>query len=133
VSKDGKHWIAAVPVFDAATQGRTRREALDMIADWFETMADRKEFTVRVHATGRSEFEVSCDDCRPMISLLLRRQRQMSGLSLRQAAQRLGARSRNAYARYEQGSSVPSVEKLDQLLKAIAPEREIVVRQSDVR
>ena len=49
VEANGKHWIAAVPVFDAATQGRTRREALDMIADWFEQLRIWKQFPVRVH------------------------------------------------------------------------------------
>ena len=100
------------------------------VDDWFITMVDRKGFSVRIHPTGRDEFEVSSDDARPMISLLLQRQRQKSGLSLAQAAQRLGAKSRNAYARYEQGVSVPTVEKLDKLLRAIAPDRDIVVRQS---
>jgi predicted transcriptional regulator len=123
--------LAEVPVFDAMTQGRTRKEALDMIADWFITMVDRKGFTVRTHAVHADEFEVSSEDARTMISLLLQRQRQKSGLSLAQAAERLGAKSRNAYARYEQGVSVPTVEKLDELLRAIAPDREIVVRQSD--
>jgi transcriptional regulator with XRE-family HTH domain len=66
-----------------------------------------------------------------MIRLLLQRQRQKSGLSLAEVAHRLGAKSRNAYARYEQGVSVPTIEKLDELLRAIAPDREIVVRQSD--
>jgi predicted RNase H-like HicB family nuclease len=129
--RDGKHWIAEVPVFDAMTQGRTRKEALDMITDWFETMVGNNEHAVGVHATSRDEFEVGCSDSRPMISLLLRRQRQRSGLSLAQAAHRLGARSRNAYARYEQGACVPTVEKLDQLLRAVAPKRNLVVRQSD--
>jgi transcriptional regulator with XRE-family HTH domain len=65
-----------------------------------------------------------------MISLLLRRQRQMSGLSLGDAAARLGVKSRNAYARYERGTSVPTVEKLEELLHAVAPGREIVLQQS---
>ena len=129
--RDGKWWLAEVPIFDATTQGRTRKEALDMIADWFITMVDRKGFSVRIHPTERDEFEVSSDDARPMISLLLQRQRQKSGLSLAQAAQRLGAKSRNAYARYEQGVTVPTVQKLDELLRAIAPNRDVVVRQSD--
>jgi len=129
--RDGKWWLAEVPVFDAMTQGRTRKEALDMIADWFITMVDRKGFWVYVQLTGRDDFEVNSDDARTMISLLLQRQRQKSGLSLAQAAQRLGAKSRNAYARYEQGVSVPTVAKLDELLRAIAPDRGIVVRQSD--
>ena len=129
--RDGKWWLAEVPVFDAMTQGRTRKDALDMIADWFVTMVDRKGFSVQIHSTGKADFEVSSDDARTMISLLLQRQRQKSGLTLAQAAQRLGAKSRNAYARYEQGVSVPTVEKLDELLRAIAPDRDIVVRQSD--
>jgi predicted RNase H-like HicB family nuclease/DNA-binding transcriptional regulator YiaG len=131
VYRDGKWWLAEVPVFDAMTQGRTRKEALDMIADWFITLVDRKGFSVHVEPTGRDDFEVSSDDARTMISLLLQRQRQKSGLSLAQAARRLGAKSRNAYARYEQGVSVPTVAKLDELLRAIAPDRDIVVRETD--
>lgn len=131
LSKDGEWWLAEIPVFDAMTQGRTRQEAFEMIADWFLSIVDRKGFSVQVYPTGRSDFEVSSDDTRTMVSLLLQRQRQKSGLSLAQAAQRLGAKSRNAYARYEQGVSVPTIEKLDQLLRAIAPESHIVVRQSD--
>jgi predicted RNase H-like HicB family nuclease/DNA-binding XRE family transcriptional regulator len=130
IYKDGKHWLAEVPVFDAMTQGRTRREALDMIADWFRTLVDQPDFSLRVHSIDRATFEVGSDNPRAMISLLLRRQRQKSGLSLAQAAQRLGAKSRNAYARYEQGRAVPTVEKLDELLKAVAPDQDIVVRES---
>ena len=127
---EGKFWLAEVPVFDAMTQGRTRREALDMIADWFVTMANRKGFSVDIHPAGKDEFEVSSADARTMVSLLLKRQRQKSGLSLAQAAQRLGAKSRNAYARYERGVSAPTVEKLDELLRAVAPGRDIVLQQS---
>lgn len=101
-----------------------------MVADWFISMADRKGLTVHIDSISRTEFEIDCRDSRAMISLLLRRQRHKSGLSLQEVAHRLGARSRNAYARYEQGRSVPTVEKLDQLLKAVAPERDIVVRES---
>jgi predicted RNase H-like HicB family nuclease len=131
VRKDGKHWLAEVPLFDAVTQGRTRSQALDMLADWFETMVARSNFAVVVHQTSGDAFEVDGSDSRAMISLLLRRQRHKSGLSLAQVAARLGARSRNAYARYERGSAVPTVEKLEELLKAVAPKREIVVRESE--
>jgi len=131
LSRDGKWWLAEVPVFDAMTQGRTRKEAFDMIADWLVTLVDRQGFAVEIHPTGRLDFEVSSRDARTMISLLLQRQRQRSGLSLSQAAERLGARSRNAYARYEQGVSAPTVEKLDELLRAVAPDRDLVLHQGD--
>ena len=128
--RDGKHWLAEVPVLGAMTQGRTRADALAMIVDWFVTMVEGQRFAVEVVNVRASSFEVA-GDTRRMISLLLRRQRQQSGLSLSAVAERLGARSRNAYARYEQGLSVPTVEKLAELLTAIAPGRDIVVDLSN--
>lgn len=130
VYRDKSFWLAEVPVFEAMTQGRSRREALEMIEDWFATMVDRPGFSVTVDLKGRQEFEVSASDLRSMISLLLRRQRQRSGLSLAEAAERLGAKSRNAYARYERGESLPTIEKLDQLLRAVSADRDLVVDQS---
>jgi transcriptional regulator with XRE-family HTH domain len=56
--------------------------------------------------------------------------REASGLTLAEAARRLGARSRNAYARYEQGSSVPTIEQLNRLIAAVSPGRDFVIRQS---
>jgi predicted RNase H-like HicB family nuclease len=49
VYKDGNFWLAEVPIFDAMTQGHTRKEALAMIADWFETMADSPGFSAQVY------------------------------------------------------------------------------------
>ena len=56
----------------------------------------------------------------------------ISGLSLAQVAERLGMKSRNTYARYEQGRSVPSVEKLNELLNAVCPQRDIVIDESTI-
>jgi hypothetical protein len=125
--RDGKHWLAEVSVFDAMTQGRTQAEALAMIADWFSTVVDRPRFAVRVVNVRGTQFEIAVTDSRPMIGLLLRRQRQKSGLSLRATAERLGIKSPSTYARYEKGTTVPTVERLAELLKAVAPDREILV------
>jgi len=65
-----------------------------------------------------------------MTALLLRRRREASGSSLWQVALRLGASSRNAYARYERGEAVPTLHKLDALLKAASPEGDFVIRES---
>lgn len=128
--KDGRHWLAEVPILDAMTQGATRAEALEMVADLVVTLADRPGFTVQVHPDGEDGFDVSSADARTMTSLLLRRQRQRSGLSLAEVAERLGETSRNAYARYERGTSVPTLAKLDELLRAVAPGRDLVLQQS---
>lgn len=127
--RSGRWWLAEVPVFDAVSQGRTRREALEMIGDWFVTLVDRRGFAVDVRETGPRRFDVGSNDGRAMISLLLRRQRQRSGLSLAEASLRLDAKSRNAYARYEQGLCVPTIEKLDSLLRAVSPDRDLVIGQ----
>lgn len=128
LSKDGRFWLAQIPLLDAVTQGRTKPEALRMIADWLETMVNRKDFHARVFPTGKTSFEVSGNDAAAMTALLLRRRREASGASLRDVAKRLGASSRNAYARYERGEAVPTLEKLDALLKAASPERDFVIR-----
>ncbi len=130
VYKDKNFWLAEVPIFEAMTQGRTKKEALAMIGDWFETMINMPGFSVTIYPGKKGEFEVGSEDVRAMIGLLLKRQREVSGLSLAEAAERLGARSRNAFARYEQGTSVPSIEKLNDLLRAVSPGRDFVLRQS---
>jgi transcriptional regulator with XRE-family HTH domain len=45
-------------------------------------------------------------------------------------ATRLGATSRNAYARYERGEAAPTLEKLDELLKATSPGGDFVIRET---
>jgi hypothetical protein len=130
LKRDGRFWLAEIPILDAMTQGKTRVEALEMIGDWLETMIDRKGFRARVYATGKNTFEVSGSNAAAMTALLLRRRREASGSSLREVASRLGASSRNAYARYERGDAVPTLDKLDALLKAASPEGDFVIRGS---
>ncbi|HUG91219.1 MAG TPA: helix-turn-helix transcriptional regulator [Planctomycetaceae bacterium] len=132
VYRDGKFWLAEVPVLDALTQGRSRKDSLLMIADWIESMVDRPRFKALVYPGRGEEFEVGSADTRGLVALLLQRQRQMSGLSLAEAAQRLGVHSRNAYARYERGSSVPTLEKLHDLLRAVAPDQDFVLSESNI-
>ncbi len=132
LTRDSRFWLAEVPLFDAITQGRTRKEALSMIADWFETMIDLRDFTAEVHSADKT-FEIGGTDTAAMIALLLRRRRQAIGASLSEIASRLGVASRNAYARYERGDAVPTVEKLDELLKATEPGGELVLRASNER
>jgi predicted RNase H-like HicB family nuclease len=130
ITRDGRWWLAEVPLLEAMTQGRTRKEALTMIGDWLETMVDRKGFEAQVYPLGPTMFEIAGSDAAAMTALLLRRRREASGTSLRDMATRLGSSSRNAYARYERGDAVPTVEKLDALLKATSPGGDFVIRAS---
>jgi transcriptional regulator with XRE-family HTH domain len=48
---------------------------------------------------------------------------------LAEVSKRLGQTSRNAYARYEQGKAVPTLDKLQQLLSVVSG-RDFVLRQA---
>lgn len=130
VYRDGRFWLAEIPILDAMTQGRTRKQALEMIVDWVEVLVDQPDFRAAVHLTGRDRFEIEGSDAAAMTALLLRRKRESSGLSLAAVAKNLGARSRNAYARYERGCSVPSIDTLERLLEAVNPGGDFVIRDS---
>jgi hypothetical protein len=128
--KQGKWWAIEVPMLGVFTQGRSKREAYEMIKDAVELLADTPGFRVDVYPGVGRHFEVGAPDERTLVALLLRRQRQARGLSLAEVTRRLGLKSRNAYARYEQGKAVPTVEKLTELLRAVNPERDLVLRES---
>ena len=112
-------WLAEIPLLDVMTQGRSKGEARDMVSDLLETMAGCPGFTAAVRSTGERSFDISGSEVGVLVAILLRRLRGRAGLSLAEVARKLGHRSRNAYARYEQGRAVPTVEKLAELLGAV--------------
>jgi len=128
--KSGRYWAIEVPILGVFTQGRTKKEAYEMIADAIESLVNKEEFKVKVYPGKGEYFEVYSQDLPAMIAFLLRRQRVRHGLSLAEVADRLGGKSLNTYARYEQGKSVPTIEKFSQLLSAVSPERDFVLVES---
>lgn len=132
IYKDGKFWLAEIPILDLMTQGRTKKEAYEMVADMLESLLNKKDFKVVVYKKSKESFEVGSKESKHMISLLLQRKREISGLSLSQVANLMDVSSRNTYARYEQGRSVPTVEKLHELLHAVCPNSDIVIEESNI-
>ena len=130
VFKSGKYWAVEVPILDVVTQGETKIEAYEMIADAIEILVNKNGFEIDVFPGKGDYFEISSSDVPALTAFLLKRQRSKQGLTLSDVAQRLGAKSLNAYARYEQGRSVPTVEKFSQLLAALSPESDFVLRES---
>jgi len=130
VRKDGRLWLIEIPLLNVMTQGRSRKEAFEMIKDAIESLVNREGFEVTVYPGRKNMFEVGASDTGLMVSLLLRRQREAHGLPLSEVSRRLNQSSPNAYARYEQGKSVPTVEKLRELMSAVNPGGELVVRES---
>jgi DNA-binding XRE family transcriptional regulator len=121
-------WLIEVFALGAMTQGRTRKDAFEMMTDWVRNALRKPEFHVVFHSSGnRAEFTMGAEQDGPLLALLLRRQRELNGVSLSEAAQRLGVSSKNAYARYERGDCNPTLGKLKQLMKAVQPNAEVVV------
>lgn len=119
--KDGAFWLAEVALADVMTQGRTRREAAAMLGDAIEALVNRPGFAVRVDDLGGEDVMVQASEPAALVARALKRQREKSGLSLADVARTLNQTSRNSYARYEQGVAVPSLGKIDELFRAVAP------------
>ncbi len=128
VWKDNDHWLIEVPALHAITQGTSEQDAYEMMQDLVETMADTEGFEATVFPQAAGQLELGANDVKVLVALLLRRQRETRGITLAEAAAKLHQKSRNAYARYEQGKAVPTIEKLDELLQAIAPDQQLVCR-----
>ena len=130
VFKDGKYWSIRVPMLNVTTQGLTKKDAYHMIAEAIELHVDKRGFKVDVYPGKGEYFEIGSTDSAALAAFLLRRQRIHRGLTLEDVAKRLGAKSNNAYARYEQGRSTPTIEKLSELLMALSPDNDFVLSLS---
>ena len=130
VFKVENFWAIEVPILDVVTQGRTKREAYEMIADAIEALIDKPGFKIHVYPGKGEYFEIGANDEAVLTAFLLRRERAKSGLTLREVARRLGAKSPNTYARYEQGRAVPTLTRLTRLLSVLAPRKDFVLMES---
>lgn len=130
-SENEPDWLVEVPILNAFTQGETKEEAIEMAKDLVLSLLDAyfpeaiSKEPVAVSAfeeKGAHRLQIVCQPSKYLYALVLRRQREASGLPIRAVATRLGSDSPNAYARYERGEVVPSVETFNRLLQAIDPQ-----------
>lgn len=77
VKKGSKYWLVEVPALDVMTQGETRREALEMIADAIEILVDKPGFKVEVHAQSEETIEVESNDINLLNALFIQRNSQI--------------------------------------------------------
>ena len=129
--KDGKNWVISLPSFEVVTQGKSKKDALHMIADAIECHVEKSGFKVKAtlleesadRPTGRNieAFTISSNNESELISLFLRRQRHLNHLTVRQVAKRLGYASASAYAQYKSGKHVPGLEKISKFISAMNP------------
>ena len=130
--KSGNLWAIEVPMLAVTTQGRSKKEAYAMIADAIESLIDKEDFQVQVFPGADGYFEIGAKDIAILIAFLLRRRRKIQGLTLKEVAKRLDAKSINTYARYEQGRAVPSIATFDRLLCALSDDGDLVLSESRI-
>lgn len=124
-TKERPPWVIQVESLGVITQGYTKKEALAMLQDAVELYLDyyfNQKPTVEVIDHGKGIIGVTCSEKKLLLSLSLVKQRESSGLTVREVAKRLGSQSPNAYGKYERGKVNISIEKYDQLLQAVNPE-----------
>lgn len=125
--KEGKFWIVTVPSLEITTQGKSKKDALKMIADAVECHVDKSGFRAKGTFLKKSTFILSSNDEPELIALFLKRQRQLNHLTVREVAHRLGYASPSAYAQYESGKHMPGLEKISKFILAINPKARVAV------
>jgi len=133
--KDGKFWLVEVPFLDVMTQGRTEKEALMMIRDAILELVAcyfpeklLNDFDVVVANYKEGVIGISTNNNKLLSAFSLIRQREISGLTVREASEKLGSKSPNAYAQYERGTTNVTLDKFEKLLYAVNPRKHSLLR-----
>ncbi len=130
--KDQKYWIIECSTLNASTQGKTKKDALCMMADWVRTMLNDQAFPIAITAVGGTEFKMSFSQPTPIVALILSRTRSSSKATLSEIAKAMGSDHPNSVYQYESGKHDPSVQKLNDLLRAMGCELVLsVVKDED--
>lgn len=112
-----KYWEVRIPDVGIFTQGKSEKDARAMTVDAIKTVVDVKNFKVKIHALSGGRLLITADNPTPLVARWLFRLRIKNHLTIRQAAERLGASSPEAWARYESGRA--------SLVHAIDPQTKI--------
>jgi DNA-binding XRE family transcriptional regulator len=127
-SRGSKYWLAEVRDLDIVTQGKSRKDAVAMLADAVESLVNQDCFRSEIVVGKDGGCTIGSNDDAKLVALMLRRLRAREGLSVRDVAARLGSKSPNAYAQYETGRVAPSIDTLTRLVTALNSSYEPVLR-----
>ena len=113
-------FLVTVPMLEAMTQAYSLEEAQEMITDYLSLLIDDNkakalQFNFKWSNRETGDFVILTEDIR-FIGIMLKRKRQARGMTLKQSADLLGAKSANSIAAYENNQREPSISKLEKLL-----------------
>ena len=125
-------WEVRIPDLGIFTEGKSRKDAHAMALDAIKTVVDEKGIQIEIHPLAGGHFILSANNPTPLIARWLYRLRVKNHLTVRQAAERLGATSPEAWARYESGRASPTIEKLSELVHAIDPGMKVTFKEFSI-
>ena len=114
--------------FDISDRGGIEKKIRRKIE--LEDTRDPVAFDVEI---DKGSIYVSSNDISGFIALALRRIRVNTGMTLSQAIQRLGKKSKNTWTQCETGKHSPSIERFVELVTAVDSEKELVLSWRDKR
>lgn len=111
--------LVEIPLLDLMTQGEDPEDCLLMVVDAIESLDPtlKGKLSTKWADKKKSDFFLICEDPK-IIGMLLQRQRIASGMTVKEAAKKLGFKSHNSISAYEQGEREPTISKLSQILSA---------------
>ena len=124
------YWGAELPEIGVFTQGKTKKQAYAMVKEAVELVVGLKGFKVSVEPAGLGKFYVAPSHIGPIVALILKQKRLEQGMGLQDVCNRLDALSLHSYRRYEAGTLVPSIQRFDEILMAINPSSENILKVS---
>ncbi|MBI3794591.1 MAG: helix-turn-helix transcriptional regulator [Nitrospinae bacterium] len=118
--------VAECEALAIITQGKDYNDAMAMLKDAVELMAlhEKRVLFLEIRRGEGENVYIGSKDTKAFFGLLIRRQRQIAQVTIKQAAANMGSAFVNAYAAYEQGKREPTLHLVAQLLKAANPNAE---------
>lgn len=127
VRKNDQWWLSEIVELGLMSQGKSRKEALEMILDAVQELYGKTALNLKVITKAEKYFLHSDADSK-LIAFILKRLRLRSGLTLQEVAKKLGSNSPNTYARYEQGKANPTLNQLKKLLRSLNSKAEVTLK-----
>jgi hypothetical protein len=118
IKKSGKYFLVAIKEIDATTQGFSMEEARMMAKDLLESLFlgyFDKKIEVESKVDCKGDLLLVAPD-QYAVPLILRCLRLTKKITIEEINHVCGFKSPNAYAQYEKGRRMPSVEQFSRLL-----------------
>jgi catalase len=126
-----KYWAVSIDSMAIFTQGTSEKDAYRMAADAVEMLAEDAGTPFKATIEKGSErhtFTVNGSDPSALLRFAFRRMRAAKNLTLMDVSKRLDSKSPNAYAKFERGT-VPRLDTLEELIHAIDPDLQLVLKK----